>query len=216
MLETLVAPRIRRTLFEYILAHPHQRFYLRGLAKELALPISPLRRELKRLEGSGMLTSAHEGNILFYTVNATAPAFLQLQQAVTPLRDTQVVRVPLPRVETAQSSVVTAVAPELSPTVEGSIAVSLKMPWWKSPLSSPMLVGAAAVGMTLIFIMAGLMYVTMTNQHLISQTTRALATRTAVATAAPSNASGTMHSSRWQIVPGGFGGFSSGSNSESF
>ena len=55
MLETLISSRIRRALFEYILTHPSERFYLRGLAKSLGLSVSPLRREIKRLEHSGML-----------------------------------------------------------------------------------------------------------------------------------------------------------------
>ena len=78
MLESFVSSRIRRTLLEYLLSHPNDRFYLRGLSKELGLAVSPLRRELKRLEHSGMLKAVPEGNMLFYTVNTTAPAFFQL------------------------------------------------------------------------------------------------------------------------------------------
>ena len=58
MLETFISSRIRRALFEYILCHAGERFYLRGVAKELSLSISPLRRELKRLEQAGMLRTA--------------------------------------------------------------------------------------------------------------------------------------------------------------
>ena len=78
MLEALISSRIRRTLFEYLLAHPTDRFYLRGLAKDLSLSVSPLRRELKRLEHSGMLKAVQEGNMLFYTVDTNSPTFLEL------------------------------------------------------------------------------------------------------------------------------------------
>jgi len=81
VLETLVSSRIRRTLFEHLLTHPTDRFYLRGLAKELGLSVSPLRRELKRLEQAGMLKAVQEGNMLFYIVDSGSPAFLQLMQA---------------------------------------------------------------------------------------------------------------------------------------
>jgi hypothetical protein len=85
MLETLVSSRIRRTLFEHLLTHPDERFYLRGLAKELALSISPLRRELLRLERLGMLTAYDEANIRFYVVNQASTPFLQLKQAASSL-----------------------------------------------------------------------------------------------------------------------------------
>ena len=78
MLESFVSSRIRRTLLEYILSHSTDRFYLRGLSKELGLSVSPLRRELKRLEQSGMIAAVPEGNMLFYTVNIASAAFLQL------------------------------------------------------------------------------------------------------------------------------------------
>ena len=84
MFETFISSRIRRTLFEHLLSHQTDRFYLRGLARELGLSISPLRRELKRLENSGMLKADQEGNMLFYTVNADSDLLLQLQHVSEP------------------------------------------------------------------------------------------------------------------------------------
>ena len=81
MLEALVSSRIRRSLLEYVLTHSTDRFYLRGLAKSLSLPISPLRRELKRLQQAGMLSASLEGNMVFYTVDCNSPTFMQLQHA---------------------------------------------------------------------------------------------------------------------------------------
>lgn len=79
MFEALVSSRIRRALLEHIVAHPEGRFYLRGLAKQLGLPITPVRRELKRLEQLGVLAGYHEANIRFYTVNQHSPAFAELK-----------------------------------------------------------------------------------------------------------------------------------------
>ncbi|MBI3319782.1 MAG: hypothetical protein HYZ89_04265, partial [Candidatus Omnitrophica bacterium] len=62
MLEMLVSSKIRRTLLRHLLTHPSRRFYLSGLARELNLTISPLRRELKRFEGLGLLKSLKEAN----------------------------------------------------------------------------------------------------------------------------------------------------------
>ena len=188
MLESLVSSKVRRALLEYILTHPSDRFYLRGLAKQLGLTVSPLRRELKRLERSGMLTAAPEANLLFYTVNPASPAFLELKGI----------------------GVV---------TVE---AHAPKAPVRQAPLRGPVLVGVTAAGVALTLLVASLSYLSMMNQRMMSQVSRSLAVRKAEVTVimppAPAvmmdgpgqpAASGTMRGSRWQIIPGGFGGFSS-------
>ena len=191
MLEALVSSKIRRALLEYILTHTTGRFYLRGLAKQLGLAVSPLRRELKRLERSGMLTTTPEANILFYIVNTASPAFLELKG-------------------------VGVVAVEAhSPTARA----------WQAPLRGPILVGVTVAGLILVLLVTSVSYLAMMNQHLMSQASRPLAVRkaeiTVVVPPAPAMmmggpgqnaASGTMRGGHWQIVPGGFGGFSSGSS----
>lgn len=189
MLETLVTPRIRRTLLEYLLAHPSDRFYLRGLAKDLNLPISPLRRELKRLERAQMLSAVPEGNMLFYAVKADSPAFLQLRR----------MEVPLPSIP------LEAVHIETTPSL------------WRTALPTPLLLATSTVGMTLVLIVAGLFYLTMTNRQAVSQAFRILSTRKAAVTiVAPPSAAGTMRGAKWQVTPGGFSGFSSGASHESY
>lgn len=195
MLETLISSRIRRALFEHILTHPAERFYLRGLAKSLQLSVSPLRRELKRLERWGMLQAAQEGNMLFYAVNTTSPEFLQLQQA------SQQTKAPSPS--------------ELLP--ERPHAARAQS--WNTPLPSGALIGAAGVGVALLVVVASLLYIRLTNPTLLSRASRALTTQTAEVIIVPQEtSSGAMHGSRWRIVPGGFGGFSSSAstNSEAF
>ena len=215
MLETLVSSRIRRTLFEYILAHPSDRFYLRGLAKTLDLSVSPLRRELKRLERSGMLYAVQEANVVFYTVNTTSPSFLQLRQAGLGMK--QIAEGS--RLQAlGQGTGLQPTASSLQPMQIGVISAGSTEPWWRVPLKSPLLIGATAVGMALVLMVAGLAYLTLTRQQVASKTSRTLATRDAkVTVVVPSaSASGTMRGTRWHIVPGGFGGFSSGSTSESY
>ena len=92
MLEGLVSSKIRRALLESLLSHPGERVYLRGLAKTLQVSISPLRRELKRLERVGMLKAIPEGNIVFYAVDPTAPSYLTLKNLGAPAAET----VPVP------------------------------------------------------------------------------------------------------------------------
>lgn len=206
MLETLISSRIRRTLFEYVLAHPTQHFYLRGLAKDLNLSISPLRRELVRLEQAGVLTVVQEANIRFYRVNTESPTYRQLRQAFA------ISVLPNPSVEPPAHPVATAVIdPGPQPQPQPSPALS--------PLRSPALITASVVGITLMLIVTSLFYVSMTSDRLASTVRHALATQKAEVTVvapAPSSASGVMRGSRWQVVPGGFGGFSSGASNESY
>ena len=190
MLEALVAPRIRRTLFEYLLTHPADRFYLRGLAKELQLSISPLRRELKRLERAGMLRAIQEGNILFYTVNTDSPAFLQLRQAClspsgTDRQAGRLTESPSPSVMTREAVVpASPVAVRQTPVRRGTV------------------VGLAGLSIALM----GLLVCLQASRLLRPHTSE----RTAVS---PASASGAMRGGKWQLAPGGMGGFSSASNS---
>ncbi len=206
MLEALVSSRIRRSLLEHILTHPSERFYLRGLAKQLGLSVSPLRRELKRLERSGLLRAAPEGNILFYTVDTSSGVFGQLRQAGTP-----VLEAPRPTDNEHRGVLSQDALPA------GVISARQLEAWsWRKPLSNPALLWAASVGMLLIFLVTGLCYLMMTNQRLMAQLARTLTPWKSDATVVSPQppASGAMRGGRWQVVPGGFGGFSSGAGSE--
>ena len=230
MLEALVSSRVRRTLFEYLLTHPHDRFYLRGLAKELGLSISPLRRELKRQEQSGMLRTCQEANALFYTLNTDSPAFLQIKQASgQPAAEpgTQ------PIGATAPSPTPTAVAEPISPPRTNEQTRELTSPavggtlpggggrptgqptqsFWTSPLRTPVMIGVTAVGMALLLIVVGLFYLTMTNQQLVS-TIAGRGSAPSRPSDMRSSPSGLMRGERWQLLPGGFGGFSTGASQE--
>jgi hypothetical protein len=216
MLETLISSRIRRTLFEYLLTHPTQYFYLRGLAKDLNLSISPLRRELIRLERAGVLTAVEEANIRFYRVNTESPTYRQLRQAF----DTSAL--PKPIVEPPAHPVATAVmesGPQPQPQPVPAPRLTETAHPLVSPLRSPALITASAVGIVLMLIVASLFYVSLTSDRLASTVRHALATQkaeVAVVAPAPASASGVMRGSRWQLIPGGFGGFSSGASNESY
>ena len=201
MLETFVPSKIRRALLEYILTHPTGRFYLRGLAKTLGLAVSPLRRELKRLERSGMLTTTPEANILFYTVNIASAAYRELN---------------------GMHGLPPAAAVQAPAAVEIPLASAVVIP--RSPLPAPLLVGATAAGLAAIFLVTTVSYLSMMNRRLASQARVPAVRKTEVTLVMPpapammmggpghSSASGTMHGSRLQVVPGGFGGFSAGSS----
>ncbi len=211
MLETFVSSAIRRSLLEHILAHTNDRFYLRGLAKQLGVSVSPLRREIKRLEQAGLLRAAPEGNLLFYYVNATSPAFLQLQQVGQSPRPQEA------SVIAGASSALDTLPASMTPPSRaipiGVISVAAPSHAWEASLKGPALIAVTGVGLAIMVVASGLVYVTMINRQLVFQAKKVLTTQqAAVAVAKSPSASGTMRGSRWQVVPGGFGGFSSGSS----
>lgn len=206
MLETLISSKIRRALFEYLLVHPAERFYLRGLAKELNLSVSPLRRELKRLEHSGLLSTQQEANVLFYTVNSRAPAFGQLLSLKTQGTDVSTFHT------TPLTSQVTQTIPLPSFRKSGSV--------WSRPLTTRKLVSLAGLGMALMALMfvLGLFIsrLSLSGQQSV-ESSRAkvpphMQVHSSVTEISPSRssipASGLMRGTRWQIVPGTMGGFS--------
>ena len=196
MLESFVSSRIRRTLLEYLLSHPNERFYLRGLSKDLGLSVSPLRRELKRLEHSGMLKAVPEGNMLFYAVNTTAPAFLQLQSLGT--QDT--------RLKTQEKDI-EALIPSTQSRVlslESRVSGLGSGQWRPRRLRLPILVGVAGVSVVILLI-GGVAHLVNSRQAAIT------------IVMPPVASSGVMQGARWRVVPGGFGGgFSSDTSAESY
>lgn len=224
MFETLVSSRIRRALFEHILTHPDERFYLRGLAKQLNLSVSPLRRELMRLESAGVLKTAQEGSLRFYAVDTAAPVFLQLKSAGLPAPASgrqagQQTQAPSPAAPAQVSPGQGGFHPPIpGPIPVGVVSFRVRPSPWRRALSGPALVGVAVVGMILVLGLAGLLYRRVVDRQLASRNHRALDPRAANVTVVvrPESTSGLMRGQRWQVVPGGFGGFSSGVDNESY
>ena len=194
MFETFVSSRIRRALLEHILSHPDGRFYLRGLAKELTLAISPLRRELLRMEQLGVLKAYDEANIRFYVVDQTNPQFAQLKQAAT--------AVPASAVPASTEPV-----QEPVPVVAATVLSHRKIERIRKALaprfSLPILVSALSVGLLIVGVFGISRYWAVTPKVQVTERE-----------AGPPPASGEMRGNRWRVVPGGMGGFSSGTARE--
>lgn len=203
MFETLVSSKIRRSLLEHILSHPDQRFYLRGIAKELTLPVSPVRRELKRLEHLGVLKVQQEANILFYLVDQTSPQFAQLKSA-------------------AGGSVEPEGGPS-EPLVAATVISHPKIERIQRALrpavSWPLVLGVTTLSVLAVAVVGLAVYLAMTNQRLLSLSGKAMTTprtQVTVVEASP-QASGEMRSGQWRLLPGAVGGFSTaGSTEESY
>lgn len=199
MFETLVSSKIRRSLLEHILSHPDQRFYLRGIAKELTLPVSPVRRELKRLEQLGVLKVQQEANILFYLVDQTSPQFAQLKSAAGGSAFGG----------QAAQSVEAQGGPE-TPLVAATLITHPKIERIRRALRPavpwPLVLGVTTFGVLAVAVVGLAVYLAMTTPR----------TQVTVVEARP-QASGEMRSGRWRLLPGAVGGFSTaGSTEESY
>lgn len=188
-LGSLISSRIRRALLEHLLAHPAERFYLRGLAKTLNLSVSPTRRELLHLEEAGLLKAYDEANVRFYVVDRTSPLFLQLTAAL----------------RSSPAPVETPYAPPITPQVEVARPAAPSFSW------KPAMEGVA-LSLIVAGVLAGVAYVAYTNQRLLLVTKRTMLMPktqvTVVESPQAQPASGAMRGSRWQLVPGGMGGVS--------
>ena len=229
MLETLIPSKIRRALLEYILTHPTTRFYLRGLAKELGLTVSPLRRELKRLEHLGLLRTYQEANILFYVVDQSCSQFAQLQGALAaPQSPTPPTPEPTPELTPE---------PLVASTVLSHANVERVRRALTPSISWPLLLGGIGLAGVVLVLGGMAWYLVTSNQQLISLTQQAvIAPRsqvTVVESVAPrpsglpavlpavvpdalpaqsarglAGVQAGMQSSRWRLMPGTMGGFS--------
>ncbi len=199
MFETFVSSRIRRALLEHILSHPNERFYLRGLAKELTLAISPLRRELLRMEQLGVLKAYDEANVRFYVVDQTNPHFTQLKQAAASLTlQPAGTHTQIEPVQVAQEPV-----PVVASTVLSHRNVERIRKALAPRFSLPILVSALSVGLLIVGVFGISRYWAVTPKVQVTERE-----------AGPPPASGEMRGNRWRVVPGGMGGFSSGAARE--
>ena len=220
MLESLVSSRIRRTLLEHILLYPANRFYLRGLAKELDLTVSPVRRELKRLEELGVLKAYQEANIRFYIVDQTSPVFLQMRQAAMPAAEDHgqavAVATAVPAGHGDVSPSPSPIAPMIASTVITPRAIERMRK--ASPAAPRWLawVGVLGFGMTAAALVMAVYVATMREQRRPMTATYQARPQAAIVQVKTEQVSvtGEMRSHRWKLMPGAVGGFSAGSGGE--
>ena len=205
MLETLVSSRIRRTLLEHMLAHPDERFYLRGLAKLLNLSVSPVRRELLRLEQLGLLRAYDEANVRFYIVNQTCPMFQQLKQAAA---------LPSPSNEAPASA--TVAMPSVAPvrvmespspvaTPRSATRARRALQPWRDALSVVATI-ASLVAIFGVIVYFGVPKSSAPQRAPSGARTLQLSPVVPTTVQPQSSTSGEMKSSRWRLMPGSIGG----------
>jgi len=211
-LETLVSSRIRRALLEHILSHPDGRVYLRGLAKTLGLALSPLRRELQRLEQLGVLRSYHEANIRFYVVDHASPHFARLGAAYAALGPGSETSPPLaavtagPVATPACPVAVEAPSAAASSPIEMAASRRATPPWLRTRVFVSL--GLAAAAALVLVLHRSLQ---MMDRSAVSsrQAGRHAQIDVVRMTTFEPTASGEMRGDRWRLLPGVLGGFAS-------
>lgn len=79
-LTDFMVSRVRAKMIQTFLSHPGEMFYVRQLTRETKEEINAVRRELQRMEKSGMLKSEHRGNRLYYFFK---PSYLFYQELLS-------------------------------------------------------------------------------------------------------------------------------------
>lgn len=82
MLKTLFSSNTRVKIIGHFVTHPKERFYLRQLERLLNESLTPLRRELHKLENLGLLVAKMEGNQKYYAVNEGFPIYPELKRII--------------------------------------------------------------------------------------------------------------------------------------
>jgi predicted transcriptional regulator len=68
-LELLLPSKVRRKLLELFLMNPDDAFYIREIERRVQEDFQAVRRELERLETTGLLVSRREANLKYYQLN---------------------------------------------------------------------------------------------------------------------------------------------------
>ncbi|MDP2921798.1 MAG: winged helix-turn-helix domain-containing protein [Candidatus Omnitrophota bacterium] len=82
MIEKLVNSKTRLKILQHFLSHIDDRYYLRELERMLEESLSPLRRQLLKLEAMGILTVEEEANVKYYKLNKDFEGLEELKTMV--------------------------------------------------------------------------------------------------------------------------------------
>jgi predicted nucleotidyltransferase len=78
----LFRSKARTLLLLNFFINPDKEFYTRELEKKLNIPVGNIRRELKKIESSGLITSHPMGNLVLYKINKENPIYVQFKDLI--------------------------------------------------------------------------------------------------------------------------------------
>ena len=74
--------KLREDLLALYFTNPDKKYYLRELEKILNFSVGNIRRELIKLESTGLFLSESKGNLLYYYLNQSYPLFKELKSII--------------------------------------------------------------------------------------------------------------------------------------
>jgi len=78
----LFRSKARTLLLLNFFINPDKEFYTRELEKKLNIPVGNIRRELKKIESSGLITFHPMGNLVLYKINKENPIYVQFKDLI--------------------------------------------------------------------------------------------------------------------------------------
>jgi predicted nucleotidyltransferase len=82
ILDRLFSSKLRIKLLDVFLSSPDARFYIRELERKIKEEAKNVSRELKNLEGLGLLISEKQGNLKYYSVNENFFLYPELKAVI--------------------------------------------------------------------------------------------------------------------------------------
>lgn len=86
MLKALFSSTTRIKVIVHFVTNPKNSYYIRELERLLGESVTPLCRELRKLEGIGLLDSRKQGNLKLYSLNENCPIYPELKGIVLKTR----------------------------------------------------------------------------------------------------------------------------------
>ena len=86
MLQKLFSSKLRVDLLSLFFGRPDEEFYVREIEKLLQEDVGNISRELKNLEGIGLLISRKKGNLKYYLLDRKFPLYDELRSIILKTR----------------------------------------------------------------------------------------------------------------------------------
>jgi predicted nucleotidyltransferase len=74
--------KLREELLVLYFTNPNKKYYLRELERILNFSVGNIRRELIKLESTGLFLSENKGNLVYYYLNQSYPLFEELKSII--------------------------------------------------------------------------------------------------------------------------------------
>ena len=74
--------KLREELLVLYFTNPNKKYYLRELERILKFSVGNIRRELIKLESTGLFLSENKGNLVYYYLNKSYPLFEELKSII--------------------------------------------------------------------------------------------------------------------------------------